>query len=213
MNNKEMFEEKTDEELIKLIHDGDNDALETLITRYESIVKKLSNNFFITGAEQSDVFQEGQIGLYSAIKNFKVENNAKFKTFAILCIKRKLITALKNSNRQKQVILNEAISLNASTGNGCEENPEMIEFIKDSVVKDPLDIIVDYEYQNAMKNAIYNKLSAKEKDVLNEYIKGKSYSEIATTLNCKEKSVDTALTRIRRKANEIQKDVNSKFLK
>ncbi len=202
------YENQTDEEIIKSIQQGDNNALNFLLEKYKNRVKLIANRFFMYGSDQNDVLQEGMIGLYLAIKKYDDSFHASFKSFATMCIERQLITAVKNANRQKHFPLNNAISIN----NSYDEEDNRLELqdkieLKDSV-KDPLETIADDEYYKLLNNAIQEALSTKELEVLNEYKQGKSYLEIAETLHCKTKSVDTALTRIRRKANKIKQKFN-----
>ena len=199
----------TDEELISIYKkdsEVDSDALKEIIKRYTPIVSSKSSRYFAIGYEQSDIMQEGMIGLLSAIRNYDSnKNNTSFKTFANLCIDRILITLLKASNRQKQMPLNYAINLNKKLNDDVEENDnELMEVIDNGY--NPFEDFVNKEYYKEIAGDLYNKLSTHEKDVLNEYLTGKSYAEIAQKLNCQEKSVDTALTRIRRKGSDLMQD-------
>lgn len=212
MNNFYTLETKTDEELVNIIKDGNEDALNILIDRYKNFVRVNANKYFLIGSDSNDVFQEGMIGLYLAIKNYSFDKDASFKTFAQMCINRQLISALKTANRQKNNILNNAISINTELDDDTPNSNEMINVVKNSSAEDPLDILLDTEYYTKIKENIYSQLSTHEKDVLNEYLEGKSYAEIAQKLDCKTKSVDTALTRIKRKANKIQEEMNSNLL-
>lgn len=209
MNYEFALNNKTDEEIIKIIRSGNEKAVDILIERYKSLVRSKSNKFFILGSEAKDVYQEGMIGLYMAIKNFKDDNTTTFKTFANLCIERQLITALKTANRQKHYVLNNAVSLNSAIDNDSSNSSEVINLIENETSVDPLDLLIDTEYKKNIKHSIYSKLSTKEKNVLDEFLQGKSYVEIAEKLNCKTKSIDTALTRIRKKATKIRDDMYS----
>ena len=200
----------TDEELIN-IYKNDNrtesEALQEIIERYTPIINNKANKYFAIGSEKNDIIQEGMIGLLSAIKNFDAAGNSSFKTFANLCIDRKLITLLKSSNRKKQMPLNNAISLSRSiTREGEENDNELIEIIDNGY--NPVDDFINNDYYKEIAYSLYNKLSKHEKDVFDEYLTGKTYAEIARKLNCQEKSVDTALTRIRRKGTELMQDYN-----
>ena len=208
------FEEKyrnmTDETLIQEALNNQNDmALDCLIDRYKDIVNMKANKFFMVGSEKDDILQEGYIGLYKAIKSFNEEKQNSFKTFATICIERQLITAVKNSNRQKHIPLNSSVSLNATAYDEEENGDTMImEFLdihKNS--EDPLDIITQKEYFNSVEKNIDKNLSSFEKDVLDLYKNGYSYAIIAERLNAKVKSVDTAIQRIRKKALRIKKEL------
>lgn len=200
------YDDMTDEKLIENIELNDAMALECLIKRYDDVVNMKANKFFMIGAERDDMVQEGMIGLYKAVKSFNAEKQNSFRTFANLCIERQLITAVKNSNRQKHMPLNSYVSLNASA---YEENDDtsVIEVLETKTVEDPLDIIANKEYYDYMENKIDNSLSDFEKQVLKYYKRGESYANIAAKLNSKIKSVDTAIQRIRKKATKIKNEI------
>ncbi|MCI8636505.1 MAG: sigma-70 family RNA polymerase sigma factor [Clostridia bacterium] len=203
-------QEVADEEMLKLIEQGDQQALEKMINKYEELVKMKASKFFMYGAEKNDIIQEGMIGLYKAIRDFNKQKNITFRTFANICIERQLITAIKSANRQKHMLLNSAISIDSNVGTEEENYRERIELIKSNYIEDPSEAIVKSEYYMNIYNAIDQKLSNHEKEVLIQYQKGKSYAEIAKALDCKPKSVDTAMTRIRKKANKIKEEFNQK---
>lgn len=204
MNYIDDYSNKTDEEIIDIIKDGNQNALDYILMKYQDMVKAKASKYFIYGADNSDVFQEGMIGLYLAIKNFNRKEHTSFKTFANICIERQLITAIKSANRQKHKILNTAISMNASAYE--EDTSEEIGtyIYSDKLITDPFEIVSNVEYYKSINKEINDALSKHEREVLEEYKNGKSYNEIAETLHCNTKSVDTAMTRIRRKANLIQ---------
>ena len=204
--NEVQYEKMTDEKLIENIEQNDTQALECLIKRYDDVVNMKANKFFMIGAERDDMVQEGMIGLFKAVKSYNAEKQNSFRTFANLCIERQLITAVKNSNRQKHMPLNSYVSLNASA---YEENDEtsVKEVLDTKTVDDPSDIIANKEYFDYMENKIDNSLSDFEKQVLKFYKRGESYANIATKLNSKVKSVDTAIQRIRKKATKIKKEM------
>ena len=204
--NETKYVQKTDEQLIENINSDDKIALECLIKRYDALVNVKANKFFMIGAEKEDMIQEGMIGLVKAIKGFDPEKQNSFKTFANMCIERQLMTAVKNSNRQKHMALNSSISLNSAAYDD-NENIDKIERFDIKELNDPSEIIADKEYFKNMKNKIKDSLSDFELQVLNEYEKGKSYVEIATKLKSKVKSVDTAIQRIRKKAIKIKESI------
>ncbi len=188
-----------DEELVGIIKDGDKKALDYLLNKYKDIVTMKANRFFIIGAERDDMIQEGFWGLYKAIQSFNPEKQNSFKTFANLCVERQLITVLKTSNRQKNIPLNSSFSLNVSA---YDENDDMsvLDVLDTKTVEDPLETIIKKEYYENVENQIDKNLSQFEKDVLNRYIKGQSYVDIASSLEAPVKSVDNAIQRIRKKA-------------
>ncbi len=189
----------TDEEIVKKIKEGDSYAQNYLLEKYSDLVNMKSNKFFLIGADDDDMYQEGMIGLYKAIKSFDLEKQNSFKTFANLCIERQLITAIKTSNRQKHIPLNSSFSLNLSA---YDENDDtsVLEVLDTKMVEDPLDTITKKEYYEFIENRIDENLSSFEKQVLNRYIQGESYVDIANKLDTPVKSIDNAIQRIRKKA-------------
>ena len=204
--NENEYTQMTDEKLIENIKRDDQTALNCVMERYNDIVNMKANKFFMIGAEKEDIIQEGMIGLYKAIKSFNTQKQNSFKTFANMCIERQLITAVKNSNRQKHIPLNSSISLNSAA---YEDNEDMdkMDVLDIKALNDPSDIVADREYFESMENKIKENLSKFELKVLHEYEKGKSYADIAEKLNSKVKSVDTAIQRIRKKANKIKEKI------
>ena len=189
----------TDEEIIRKIQLGDLSAQNYLLEKYSDLVNIKANKFFLIGAENDDMFQEGMIGLYKAIKSFDLEKQNSFKTFANLCIERQLITAIKTSNRQKHIPLNSSFSLNLSA---FDENNDtsVLEILDTKTAEDPLDTITKKEYYEFIENRIDENLSPFEKQVLNRYVQGESYVDIANKLETPVKSIDNAIQRIRKKA-------------
>ena len=209
--NQNFFDEKynkmTDENLLQEITQNQNNiALDCLIDRYKDMVGMKANKFFMVGSEKDDMLQEGYIGLYKAVKSYNQEKQNSFKTFAGLCIERQMITAVKNSNRQKHIPLNSSVSLNSAA---YEDNEDMdkMDVLDIKIMNDPSDIIADREYFENIESKIKENLSSFELQVLKEYEKGKSYAAIAEKLNAKVKSVDTAIQRIRKKANKIKESI------
>lgn len=200
-----------DEDVIGKVQNGDNNALNYIINKYSELVNMKASKFFIVGAEKSDIIQEGLIGLYKATKSFNVGKQNSFKTFANMCIERQIITAVKTANRQKNIPLNSAFSINTQLYDDNEiNNTELIDILNTNYVEDPSDSITRKEYFDYINKTISENLSPHEKDVLKYFQQNKSYQEIADKLNCKTKSVDTAMTRIRRKANKIKKEVEKR---
>ncbi len=197
------FEDKyaniADEEVIALIKEGDKLALDYLLNKYKEVIKMKTNRFFIIGAEKEDMIQEGFWGLYKAIQSFDAEKQNSFRTFANLCIERQLITVIKTSNRQKNIPLNSSFSLNTAA---YDENDDVsvLDVLDTNTVEDPLETIIKKEYYESVESKIDKNLSKFEKDVLNKYIQGQSYSDIAVSLAAPIKSVDNAIQRIRKKA-------------
>ena len=194
------YSSMSDEKLTDLIRSGDKCALEYLINKYKSLVNAKVGKYYMVGAEKEDIMQEGLIGLFKAIKNFNSEKHNSFKTFANLCIERQLITAIKTSNRQKHMPLNSYLSLNQVAYEGEDNDTELLDTFDAKTTEDPLDTITKREYYTKVETTIDKMLSDFEKRVLNRYIQGESYLEIATKLDAPIKSVDNAIQRIRKKA-------------
>ena len=209
---KEKYKDMTDENLInEAIKKENNTALECLMERYKDIVNMKASKFFMVGSEKDDIIQEGYIGLYKAVKSFDKEKQNSFKTFATICIERQLITAVKNSNRQKHMPLNSSVSLNAAAFDEDENGETTVIEVLDTKkgAEDPLEIITRREYFDSVEKNINNNLSDFEKDVLNLYKNGYSYVFIADKLKTKVKSVDTAIQRIKKKAAKIKKQLEA----
>lgn len=199
-NNK--YENISDENLIEKIRLGDINAQNYLLEKYRNIVTMKANRFFLIGAENDDMVQEGMIGLFKAIQSFDLDKkNISFKTFANLCIERQLITAIKTSNRQKHIPLNSYFSLNISAYDENEDT-EVIDILDANTVEDPLETITKREYREFLENKIEQNLSPFEKKVLDRYIQGESYVDIATKLESPVKAIDNAIQRIRKKATK-----------
>lgn len=186
----------SDEELINQIRENDPQALNEIIERYKSLIEIRVSNYFINGAEKDDLMQEGRIGLFKAIMNYDAEKDASFNTFANLCIERQLINAVKNSNRQKHMPLNNYVSLNGSDDDSSNEN---IDTVLNNSVEDPLDTITKEEYMNEINDTLDKNLSDFEKNVLDLLLKGYKYEEIAQKLDSNSKAIDNAIQRIRKK--------------
>jgi len=210
--NQNFFDEKynkmTDENLLQEITQNQNNiALDCLIDRYKDMVGMKANKFFMVGSEKDDMLQEGYIGLYKAVKSYNQEKQNSFKTFAGLCIERQMITAVKNSNRQKHIPLNSSLSLNSGAYDENDDTEVMEILDTRKTGEDPLDIITKKEYFTVIEKAIDDSLSDFEKKVLVHYKNGESYAEIAEILQSKVKSVDTAIQRIRKKAMKIKQKI------
>ena len=199
----------SDEEIIKLIKNGDEQALSFLLDRYKELVNIKVSKYYMIGAEKDDTIQEGMIGLFKAIKSFDETKQNSFKTFANICVERQLITAIKSSNRQKHMPLNTYLSLNNSAYENDDNDEELINTFDSKTIEDPLDTVMKKEYFEEIEHSIDKTLSGFEKQVLNRYVKGESYVEIARRLDAPVKSVDNAIQRIRKKAiKNLYDDVN-----
>ena len=192
----------TDEELVSLSRNGNEKAENELLERYKDTVMKISRGYFIIGGELEDIVQEGMIGLYKAIKNFKTDKNATFKTFAITCIKHQIQTAIKKANTKKNLPLSNSVSLQSFSENEEEE------FLPVNLIfqVSPDEKIIGRENYKDLIETIKQKLSKKEFEVLKYYLHGYSYKEIAEFLGLNQKSIDNSLSRIKNKLKNIHKE-------
>ncbi|HOA40466.1 MAG TPA: RNA polymerase sporulation sigma factor SigH [Halanaerobiales bacterium] len=203
----EDYSRMSDEELIQLVQDGDKNAEEIIIKRYRNFVLAKSRSYFLVGADREDIVQEGMIGLFKAIRDYKVERLASFRAFAELCITRQIITAIKAATRQKHQPLNSYVSLNRSIYDE-ESDRTLLDVLKGGKLCNPEELIVSQETYDLIENQIDAMLSNLERDVLQEYLDGKSYQDIATSLDKHVKSVDNALQRVKRKLEVFLKKHN-----
>ena len=188
----------TDDELAAMAQGGDTRAQQELITRYRRFVRGKARSYFFVGADAEDVEQEGLIGLYKAIRDYRADMPASFRSFAELCVTRQIISAIKSASRQKHKALNHAVSISGvAAGEDGERNVE--ELLDDHNAADPADTIVSAERVEAIKGSVHGLLSELEVDVLRLHVAGQSYLEIGEQLGRHVKSIDNALQRIKRK--------------
>lgn len=193
-----IFIGKKDEEIAVMAKEGNDEALEYLLCKYKNFVKSKAKSYFLIGADKEDIYQEGMIGLFKAIRDFKDDKLASFKVFAELCITRQIITAVKTATRQKHIPLNTYISLNKPIYDE-ESDRTLLDIISSMKVSDPEELIIDREEMKNIESRIEEVLSNLEMEVLNSYLDGKSYQEIASDLDRQAKSIDNALQRVKRK--------------
>ncbi|MFR1709180.1 MAG: RNA polymerase sporulation sigma factor SigH [Clostridium sp.] len=193
-----IFTGKKDEELVAMARVGNDRALEYLLCKYQNFVKAKAKSYFLIGADKEDIYQEGMIGLFKAIRDFKDDKLASFKVFAELCITRQIITAVKTATRQKHIPLNTYISLNKPIYDE-ESDRTLLDILAGIRVSDPEELIIDREEMENIESKIEEVLSELEMEVLNSYLDGKSYQEIASDLDRQAKSIDNALQRVKRK--------------
>lgn len=187
----------TDEELILRAQNGDEDALNTLLKKYKSLINQISRSYFLIGGDVEDIIQEGMIGLYKAIKNYTTKKNASFKTFATTCIKNQIQTAIKVASSEKNKVLSSALSLTEEADDEDEESTGDV--LVPSPLPPPDDLIIEKEEFNQTYDKIKKILSPLEIKVLNYYLQGFSYNEISEKSNLNKKSIDNALSRIKTK--------------
>ena len=188
-----------DDELVARFRDGDPQALTTLLERYRRFARAKARGYFLVGADSDDIEQEGMIGLYKAIRDFRVERQASFRAFAELCITRQIITAIKTATRQKHQPLNQYVSFSGTrtADDGAERTLE--DLLDDHHTPDPADQVVSKERLADMRRTMGEMLSALEVEGLRLYVEGKTYQEIGEQLGRHVKSIDNALQRIKRK--------------
>ena len=189
---------KSDEELVSLAKKGDADSEEFLIRKYKDIVKGKANLYYIVGADREDLMQEGMIGIFKAIKSFENDRQASFYTFANLCINRQIITAIKTAGRLKHLPLNTSISL-SNPLEGDYTDKTVGELIQSDSESDPEAMLLLKEMLQVIEGKNQKILSNLEVIVLEEYMHGKSYQEIAEIIDKTPKAVDNAVQRIRKK--------------
>jgi RNA polymerase sporulation-specific sigma factor len=194
----ENYDKVEDKVLVKLIHRGDEEALNFLINKYSSFICAKARSYFLKGADQEDLVQEGMIGLYKAIRDFREDKMASFKTFSEICINRQIFSAIKTANRQKQGPLNSYISLYKPLDNQ-DLNYTLIDMVPEGKTTNPEALIINQENADERALKIADVLSKLEKKVWDLYIEGYSYLEVSRELNLPGKSIDNALQRIKRK--------------
>lgn len=195
---KSQFSGKTDEEVVELARNGDKQALEYLLSKYENFVRGKAKSYFLIGADREDIYQEGMIGLFKSIRDFREDKLSSFKAFAELCVTRQIITAVKTATRQKHIPLNTYISLNKPIYDE-ESERTLMDIISGVKISDPEELVISKEEIENIENEIGEVLSELEMEVLMSYLDGKSYQEIACDLDRQAKSIDNALQRVKRK--------------
>jgi RNA polymerase sporulation-specific sigma factor len=192
----------SDEGLVELAQSGNDVAIDVLLTRYRHYARAKARTYFLAGADKEDIVQEGMIGLYKAIRDFEPEHNTAFRAFAELCITRQIITAIKTATRQKHQPLNSYVSLNRPIAGGDDDDRSLADSIETSEVADPAELVISAEEVRTIKAQMGEVLSPFEVEVLEHYIDGRSYQQIADMLGRHVKSIDNALQRIKRKLEQ-----------
>ena len=188
----------TDEQLVKMAQEGSETAEEILIEKYKSLVKGKAQIYFIVGADNEDVIQEGMIGLFKAVRSYDPDRNTAFRTYADLCVNSQIITAIKTANSRTHRPLNESLSLN-KTVMGDDRETTMENVLRDSEETNPEALMLLREVIDCLKAQDSGIFSAFEWEVWNEKLKGRSCTEISRTLKKTPKSIDNAIQRIKKK--------------
>jgi RNA polymerase sporulation-specific sigma factor len=194
-----------DEEIITHAKSGNIKALEYMINKYKSFVRAKARTYFLIGADREDIIQEGMIGLYKAIRDFREDKLSSFRAFAELCITRQIITAIKTATRQKHIPLNSYVSLNKPIFDE-ESDRTLLDVISEENISDPEEMIINREEFSGIEAKMCEILSSLEWEVLSFYLQGKSYQEIAEELERHVKSIDNALQRVKRKLEKYIED-------
>lgn len=196
MEGKEQYLRLTDEELIRRLETGEEEVMDFLLDKYKSLVKKRAHTLYLIGGENDDLIQEGMIGLFKAIRGFRLSEETSFRTFAELCIGRQMYTAVKASRRKKHAPLNTYVSL--------DEEPQVFS------EADPESLVIDQENLESRYDQIHRRLTDMEKLVLELYLEGKSYGQIASAIGKNEKAVDNTIQRLKKKLDKDEKGVDTK---
>ena len=194
----EDYAHMTDEEVVHLCQQGDSLAQEYVFNKYKNFVRSKARSYFLIGADHEDIVQEGMIGLYKAIRDYRPDKLSSFRAFAELCITRQIITAIKTATRQKHIPLNSYVSLNKPLYDE-ESDRTLLDVIIEGRASNPEELIIGQEDLSSIHAKIDEVLSSLEQEVLRSYLDGKSYQEIADNLGRHVKSIDNALQRVKRK--------------
>lgn len=194
----------SDDDLLAAVRDGDDRALRALLARYRPFARARARSYFLIGGDRDDVVQEGMIGLYKAVRDYDPDREASFRTFAELCINRQILSAIKAANRNKHAPLNAYVSFDTSEGNECGNTLREVVAVDDD--EDPLVAVLDSDEMRELRRTIRELLSELESDVLDLYVQGRSYEEIAEVLGRHTKSVDNALQRVKQKLMQQLRD-------
>ena len=201
------YDSMMDEDIVEFAREGSTEALEYLINKYKNFVRAKARSYFLIGADRDDITQEGMIGLYKAIRDFRADKLSSFRAFAELCITRQIITAIKTATRQKHIPLNSYVSLNKPIYDD-ESDRTLLDVISGSKVTDPEELIISREEFGDIEGKMEEILSDLEWKVLMSYLDGKSYHEIAVELHRHVKSIDNALQRVKRKLERYLENRN-----
>ena len=186
--------------LIALAKQGNADAYDRLVRRYYGFVRLKASSYFLAGGDSDDLIQEGLVGLYKAIRDYRTDRESSFRNFAELCITRQIITAVKTATRNKHTPLNQYLSFSSSPSSAAAEGePTLDEVIPGPSVHDPVNQVISSEELQALVACLSTVLSELESRVLSLYLDGYSYEDVGKRLDCDTKTVDNALQRVKRK--------------
>ncbi|MBO5335635.1 MAG: RNA polymerase sporulation sigma factor SigH [Lachnospiraceae bacterium] len=198
------YEQATDEELIDRLRNGEESIVDYICDKYKNLVRSKAKSMYILGADSEDLIQEGMIGLFKAVRDYDAGRDASFFTFADLCISRQMYTAVQAAKRQKHIPLNTYVSLYGSFSEKEEgEERNLLEALANPIELNPEEMFLDKERVAYLEEVIENELSSFEKQVLDLYMTGMSYTQIAKVLGRDEKSTDNALQRLKSKIKKM----------
>lgn len=204
------YQDMADEEIIALTRSGDDKAMDYLLEKYKNMVRQKVRTLFLIGGDRDDLIQEGMIGLYKAVRNYQPDRDSSFFTFADLCVSRQMYSAIKASNRKKNMPLNTYVSLYApvftENGEEAEKSPLLDNIILQNNIN-PEELFIDKESKSVIEYELGRRLSSLEKDVLVLYLGGLNYVQIAERLEREPKSVDNALQRIKSKLSQVLEEL------
>ncbi len=202
LSNPQVHSESSDIALVNSYRRGNTSALDALMLRYHQFVRLKASSYFLAGGDSEDLIQEGMLGLYKAVRDYREDRQASFRSFAELCITRQIITAIKTATRQKHVPLNGYLSFSQTPGDaGDDSDCSLADVLPGSSVHDPVNQVISSEEVESLKHCLTRLLSDLESRVLRLYLQGLSYEKIARQLDCDCKTVDNALQRIKRKVD------------
>jgi RNA polymerase sporulation-specific sigma factor len=208
MNSVKNYDVLSDEEIVNRIQQGDQPAIDYLLEKYKYLVRNKAKALFLIGGDKDDLIQEGMIGLYKAIRDYQSDKDNSFFNFADLCISRQIYSAIKASNRKKNIPLNTYISLYAPAygeNSDAEEKETLVDIIHQKYVSNPEELVIDKENTSMIEYELVRRLSDLEKQVLSLYMQDLKYIQIAEVLGKQPKTIDNALTRIKTKLNQVLK--------
>ncbi len=204
------YDTMTDEEIVDRIQSGDQPAIDYLMEKYKYLVRSKAKALFLIGGDRDDLIQEGMIGLYKAIRDYQPDKDNSFFNFADLCVSRQIYSAIKASNRKKNIPLNTYISLYAPVygENGDMEDKEsLVDIIHQKYISNPEELVIDKENTSMIEYELVRRLSDLEKQVLGLYMQDLKYMQIAEVLGREPKTIDNALTRIKTKLNQVLREI------
>ena len=202
------YDSLSDEEILERIKQGDQPAIDYLMEKYKYLVRNKAKALFLIGGDKDDLIQEGMIGLYKAIRDYQADKDNSFFNFADLCVSRQIYSAIKASNRKKNIPLNTYISLYAPAygdNSDMDEKENLVDIIYQKNVSNPEELVIDKENTSMIEYELVRRLSDLEKQVLGLYMQDLKYIQIAEVLGKEPKTIDNALTRIKTKLNQVLK--------